>query len=66
MKWTVRVTGDPMPKVIWMRDGFEIPDCEEVRIVDVREFLLNLFNFVSQKLSKIVLFFSTVMGIIHW
>ena len=24
-----------MPKVIWMRDGYEIPDCEEVRIVDV-------------------------------
>ncbi|UMM36442.1 hypothetical protein L5515_008606 [Caenorhabditis briggsae] len=34
LKWTVRVTGDPMPKVIWMRDGYEIPDCEEVRIVD--------------------------------
>ncbi|CAI2353812.1 unnamed protein product [Caenorhabditis sp. 36 PRJEB53466] len=34
LKWTVRVTGDPLPKVIWMRDGYEIPDCEEVRIVD--------------------------------
>lgn len=34
LKWTVRVTGDPMPKVVWMRDGYEIPDCEEVRIVD--------------------------------
>ncbi|XGW04508.1 hypothetical protein V3C99_015582 [Haemonchus contortus] len=34
LKWTVRVTGDPQPKVTWMRDGIEIPDCEEVRILD--------------------------------
>ncbi|CAI5451883.1 unnamed protein product [Caenorhabditis angaria] len=34
LKWTVRVTGDPMPKVTWLRDGYEIPDCDEVRIVD--------------------------------
>ncbi|CAB3396814.1 unnamed protein product [Caenorhabditis bovis] len=34
LKWTVRVTGDPMPKVTWLRDGYEIPDCEEVRIID--------------------------------
>ncbi|KAK6755359.1 hypothetical protein RB195_013995 [Necator americanus] len=34
LKWTVRVTGDPLPKVTWLRDGIEIPDCEEVRIID--------------------------------
>ncbi|KIH69423.1 immunoglobulin I-set domain protein [Ancylostoma duodenale] len=34
LKWTVRVTGDPLPRVTWLRDGIEIPDCEEVRIID--------------------------------
>ncbi|CAI4225106.1 unnamed protein product [Auanema sp. JU1783] len=34
LKWTVRVTGDPKPKIIWMRDGVEIPNCDEVRLVD--------------------------------
>ncbi|CAJ0938829.1 unnamed protein product, partial [Mesorhabditis belari] len=34
LKWTVRVTGDPQPKVTWLRDGVVIPDCEEVRIVE--------------------------------
>ncbi|KHJ96582.1 immunoglobulin I-set domain protein, partial [Oesophagostomum dentatum] len=34
LKWTVKVTGDPLPKVTWLRDGIEIPDCEEVRLVD--------------------------------
>ncbi|VDM62824.1 unnamed protein product [Angiostrongylus costaricensis] len=34
LKWTVRVTGDPKPRVTWLRDGVEIPDCEEVRIID--------------------------------
>ncbi|KAJ1365152.1 hypothetical protein KIN20_025381 [Parelaphostrongylus tenuis] len=34
LKWTVRVTGDPRPRVTWLRDGMEIPDCEEVRIID--------------------------------
>ncbi|KJH40766.1 immunoglobulin I-set domain protein [Dictyocaulus viviparus] len=34
LKWTVRVTGDPKPTVTWLRDGIEIPDCEEVRIID--------------------------------
>ncbi|VDO19075.1 unnamed protein product [Heligmosomoides polygyrus] len=37
LKWTVRVTGDPLPKVTWLRDGIEIPNCEEVRIVDEGE-----------------------------
>ncbi|CAJ0582896.1 unnamed protein product, partial [Mesorhabditis spiculigera] len=34
LKWTVRVTGDPEPKVTWLRDGVVIPDCEEVRIIE--------------------------------
>uniref|UniRef100_A0A158PAL3 Ig-like domain-containing protein n=1 Tax=Angiostrongylus cantonensis TaxID=6313 RepID=A0A158PAL3_ANGCA len=34
LKWTVRVTGDPKPRVTWLRDGVEIPDCEEVKIID--------------------------------
>uniref|UniRef100_A0A914BWB4 Ig-like domain-containing protein n=1 Tax=Acrobeloides nanus TaxID=290746 RepID=A0A914BWB4_9BILA len=34
LKWTVRVTGDPPPKVTWLRDGQVIPDCEEVRLVN--------------------------------
>ncbi|VDL87268.1 unnamed protein product, partial [Nippostrongylus brasiliensis] len=34
LKWTVKVTGDPMPKVTWLRDGIEIPNCEEVRLLD--------------------------------
>ena len=35
LKWTVKVTGDPFPKVTWLRDGMEIPNCDEVRLVDV-------------------------------
>uniref|UniRef100_A0A915C1Q7 Ig-like domain-containing protein n=1 Tax=Parascaris univalens TaxID=6257 RepID=A0A915C1Q7_PARUN len=34
LKWTVHVTGDPVPKVTWLRDGQAIPNCDEVRLVD--------------------------------
>lgn len=34
LKWTVQVTGDPVPKVTWLRDGQEIPNCEEVQLLD--------------------------------
>ncbi|VDK38497.1 unnamed protein product, partial [Anisakis simplex] len=34
LKWTVQVTGDPAPKVTWLRDGQVIPNCEEVRLTE--------------------------------
>uniref|UniRef100_A0A7E4VLM8 HPt domain-containing protein n=1 Tax=Panagrellus redivivus TaxID=6233 RepID=A0A7E4VLM8_PANRE len=34
LRWTVRVTGDPAPKVTWLRDGIVIPSCPEVQLVD--------------------------------
>jgi hypothetical protein len=46
LKWTVRVTGEPEPKVTifveisnrvfqvtWLRNGQTIPNCEEVRLI---------------------------------
>ena len=35
LHWQVRVTGDPLPKVTWLRDGQVIPNCEEVQLIDV-------------------------------
>lgn len=35
LKWTVQVTGDPIPAVTWMRNGLVIPHCDEVRLIDV-------------------------------
>ncbi|GMS80146.1 hypothetical protein PENTCL1PPCAC_2321, partial [Pristionchus entomophagus] len=37
LKWTVRVTGDPLPSVVWLRDGIIIPNCDEVKIMDEGE-----------------------------
>ncbi|VDN27951.1 unnamed protein product [Gongylonema pulchrum] len=34
LKWTVQVTGDPVPKVTWLRDGQIIPNCDEIRLID--------------------------------
>ncbi|VDO23921.1 unnamed protein product [Brugia timori] len=34
MKWTVQVTGDPVPAITWMRNGLVIPHCDEVRLID--------------------------------
>ncbi|CAG9536090.1 unnamed protein product [Cercopithifilaria johnstoni] len=34
LKWTVQVTGDPMPRISWMRNGLVIPHCDEVRLID--------------------------------
>ncbi|GMT10735.1 hypothetical protein PFISCL1PPCAC_2032, partial [Pristionchus fissidentatus] len=34
LKWTVRVSGDPLPSVVWLRDGIIIPNCDEVKIID--------------------------------
>uniref|UniRef100_A0A158R5E4 PH domain-containing protein n=1 Tax=Syphacia muris TaxID=451379 RepID=A0A158R5E4_9BILA len=34
LKWSVKVTGDPAPKVVWLRDGQEIPNCEEVQLIN--------------------------------
>uniref|UniRef100_A0A1I7WYU6 Ig-like domain-containing protein n=1 Tax=Heterorhabditis bacteriophora TaxID=37862 RepID=A0A1I7WYU6_HETBA len=40
LKWTVKVTGDPKPKITWLRDGIEIPNCEEVRLVNLESILI--------------------------
>lgn len=37
LKWSVQVTGDPTPKIVWLRDGQEIPNCEEVQLLDVSD-----------------------------
>ncbi|EFO25223.1 hypothetical protein LOAG_03263 [Loa loa] len=34
LKWTVQVTGDPVPSITWMRNGLVIPHCDEVRLTD--------------------------------
>ncbi|VDK76342.1 unnamed protein product [Onchocerca ochengi] len=34
LKWTVQVTGDPIPMITWMRNGMVIPHCDEVRLID--------------------------------
>ncbi|VDN51543.1 unnamed protein product [Dracunculus medinensis] len=34
LKWTVQITGDPVPNVTWLRDGQVIPNCDEVRLID--------------------------------
>lgn len=34
LKWTVQVTGDPVPAITWMRNGLVIPHCDEVRLID--------------------------------
>ncbi|KHN76379.1 Muscle M-line assembly protein unc-89 [Toxocara canis] len=34
LTWTVQVTGDPVPKVTWLRDAQVIPNCDEVRLTD--------------------------------
>ncbi|KAL3985553.1 Immunoglobulin I-set domain family protein [Acanthocheilonema viteae] len=34
LKWTVQVTGDPIPRISWMRNGLVIPHCDEVRLID--------------------------------
>ncbi|VDO24419.1 unnamed protein product [Onchocerca flexuosa] len=34
LKWTVQVTGDPIPTITWMRNGMVIPHCDEVRLID--------------------------------
>lgn len=49
LKWTVQVTGDPVPKVTWLRDSQVIPNCEEVRLIDVK-FYAQLF------FSKFIIF----------
>lgn len=48
LKWTVQITGDPVPNVTWLRDGQVIPNCDEVRLIDVcfSSFLDNYSNFV--------------------
>lgn len=33
LKWTVRVSGEPDPKITWLRNGHPIPNCDEVRLV---------------------------------
>lgn len=35
LHWTIKVSGDPLPKVTWLRDGQVIPHCDEVQILDV-------------------------------
>ncbi|VDN05777.1 unnamed protein product [Thelazia callipaeda] len=34
LKWSVHVTGDPVPKITWLRDGVIIPNCNEVQLID--------------------------------
>lgn len=47
LKWTVHVTGDPVPKVTWLRDGQAIPNCDEVRLVDVSTGITCFLAFFS-------------------
>lgn len=35
LRWTVQVTGDPTPRISWMRNGLVVPHCDEVRLIDV-------------------------------
>jgi hypothetical protein len=34
LQWTIKVSGDPLPKITWLRDGQVIPHCDEVQLVD--------------------------------
>uniref|UniRef100_A0A914RBS0 Ig-like domain-containing protein n=1 Tax=Panagrolaimus davidi TaxID=227884 RepID=A0A914RBS0_9BILA len=34
LHWTIKVSGDPLPTVTWLRDGQVIPHCDEVQIID--------------------------------
>lgn len=38
LRWSVQVTGDPAPAITWFRNGLVIPDCSEVRLIDVSAF----------------------------
>lgn len=50
LKWTVKIIGEPEPKVTWLRDGQLIPNCEEVKLIKVRalDFLKKNFLRVNQ------------------
>jgi hypothetical protein len=37
LKWTVRVSGEPEPTVIWLRDGQTFVEVDGVRMVKVRQ-----------------------------
>ncbi|CAD5226009.1 unnamed protein product [Bursaphelenchus okinawaensis] len=34
LRWTVEITGDPEPQVIWLRNGDPIPNCPEVQLLN--------------------------------
>lgn len=46
LQWTVKIVGEPEPKVTWLRDGQIIPNCDEVKLirVDLKNLFLKFFR----------------------
>lgn len=59
LKWTVQVTGDPTPRISWMRNGLVIPHCNEVRLIDVScsfsYFAVSSLQYLQAKELKLIL-----------
>lgn len=49
LHWTIKVSGDPLPKVTWLRDGQIIPHCDEVQLIDVSLILSLLLTSLMWK-----------------
>ncbi len=52
MRWEVRIVGDPMPTVTWLRNGVAVPNCPDVQLLDVSPLFFEFLEIVNWRFEN--------------